>query len=106
MSITLEPVLEIQDISGGLLKITAVIKNSGEAAAANISWSIKVVGGAWIGKETTGKINTLAADGEQKVSSRIILGFGKTVVTVTAEVPESQTTRSQNGTILLFFIKL
>jgi outer membrane protein assembly factor BamB len=106
ISITLGPVLEIQDISGGLLKITAVIKNTGEAAAANISWSIKVVGGAWIGKETTGKISVLAAGGEQKVSSRVILGFGKTVVTVTAEVPESQATRSQNGTILLFFIKL
>jgi hypothetical protein len=106
MSITLGPVLEIQDISGGLLRITAVIKNTGETAAANISWSIKVVGGAWIGKETTGKINTLAAGGEQTVSSKVILGFGKTVVTVTAEVPENQTTRSQNGTILLFFIKL
>jgi hypothetical protein len=106
MSITLGPVLEIQDISGGLLKITAVIKNSGQAAATNISWSIKVVGAAWIGKETTGKINALAAGGEQKVGSRMILGFGKTVVTVTAEIPDSQTTRSQNGTILLFFIKL
>jgi hypothetical protein len=106
ISITLGPVLEIQDISGGLLKITAVIKNTGDTIAANISWSIKVVGGAWIGKETTGKINALGAGGEQKVSSRVILGFGKTVVTVTAEVPESQTTRSQNGTILLFFIKL
>jgi outer membrane protein assembly factor BamB len=106
ISITLGPVLEIQDIRGGLLKITAVIKNTGDAAAANISWSIKVVGGAWIGKETPGKISALAAGGEKKVSSRVILGFGKTVVTVTAEVPESQTTRSQNGTILLFFIKL
>jgi outer membrane protein assembly factor BamB len=106
ISITLGPILEIQDISGGLLKITAVIKNTGDTPAANISWSIKVVGGAWIGKDTTGDINTLAAGGQQKISSKVILGFGKTVVTVTAEVPESQATRSQNGTILLFFIKL
>ncbi|HWR27551.1 MAG TPA: PQQ-binding-like beta-propeller repeat protein [Candidatus Thermoplasmatota archaeon] len=28
------------------------------------------------------------------------------LLTVTAEVPESQTARSQNGTILLFFIRL
>ncbi len=106
ISITLGPILEIQDISGGLLKITAVIKNVGDTAAANISWSIKVVGGAWIGKDTTGDINTLAAGGQQKISSKIILGFGKTVVTVAVEIPESQAARSQNGTILLFFIKL
>ncbi len=106
ISINLGPVLEIQDISGGLFKITAVIKNTGDTAAANISWSIKVVGGAWIGKDTTGDINTLAAGGQQKISSKVILGFGKTVVTVAVEIPESQAARSQNGTILLFFIKL
>lgn len=106
ISISLGPVLEIQSISGGVLKVKAVIKNTGEGAAANINWSIKVVGGAWIGKESTGKISALAAGGTQKVSSMIILGFGKTVVTVTAEVPASYATQSQNGTILLFFIKL
>jgi len=41
-----------------------------------------------------------------KCRDGVILGFGKTVVTVTTEVPENLTTRSQNGTILLFYIKL
>jgi len=106
ISISLGSILKIESISGGLLKIKAVIRNSGVIAAYNINWSITVTGGAWFGKETTGKIPIILMGGEQKISSRMLLGFGKIVVTVTAEIPGSQVTRSQNGTILLFFIKL
>jgi outer membrane protein assembly factor BamB len=106
ISISLGSILKIESISGGLLKIKAVIRNTGVIAAYNINWSITVTGGAWIGKETTGKIPIILMGGEQKISSRMLFGFGKIVVTVTAEIPGSQVTRSQNGTILLFFIKL
>ena len=41
------------------------------------------------------------------VSSKAILGFGKTVVTVTAEKPGiSSDTKEQDAFVLLFFIKI
>jgi len=36
----------------------------------------------------------------------MLIGVGKTVVTVTATVPQSSANKSQNATILLFFIKI
>ena len=59
-----------------------------------------------LGKETSGTIQTIPAGGEETVSSDLILGFGKTVVTVTAEVPDSSHSRQRGGTVLLFFIKI
>jgi hypothetical protein len=106
ITINLGPILGIESISGGLLTIKAMITNSGAIAATNINWSITVSGGTWFGKETTGKIGIIIMGSGQKIRSNLLLGFGKIVVTVTAEIPGSQVTRSQNGTILLFFIKL
>jgi len=99
-----EPVLEIENITGGLFKVKATIKNTGAADATNVDWSITLAGGAFIGKQTSGTLTSLAAGAQQTVSSKFILGFGKTVVTVTATIPESSDTLEQNGTILLFFV--
>jgi hypothetical protein len=100
------PAITIQGLTGGLFKVKATIKNTGTLAATNIKWNITLTGGAFIGKESSGTITSLAAGATQDVSSKFILGFGKTVVTVTASIPESSDTLEQNGTILLFFIKL
>ncbi len=97
------PVIEIGDITGGLFKVNAVIKNTGDAAATNVQWSINLIGGLIIlGKESTGTIPTIAAGATADISSKLILGFGKTVVTVTADTA----TKSQNATVLLVFIKI
>ncbi|MBE3121920.1 MAG: PKD domain-containing protein [Thermoplasmata archaeon] len=97
------PNLEIQAITGGLFKVKTTIKNTGTAAATNVSWSIKLDGGLiLLGKETTGNIPTIAAGGSEAISSKLILGFGKTVITVTA----GTATKSQNATVLLVFIKI
>jgi len=97
------PVVEIGDITGGLFKLNAVIKNTGGAAATNVEWSIKLTGGLIIlGKESTGTIPTIAAGASADISSKLILGFGKTVLTVTADTA----TKSQNATVLLVFIKI
>jgi outer membrane protein assembly factor BamB len=100
------PILEIQPLKGGLFKIKTSIKNTGTLAANNVQWSISLTGGAFIGKNTSGTITSIAAGDEASISSKVILGFGKTVVKVTAMIPESSDTVEQNGTILLFFIKL
>jgi hypothetical protein len=100
------PAIEIQGLTGGLFKVKANIKNTGTLVATNIDWTITLTGGAFIGKEASGTITSLAVGASQQISSKFILGFGKTVVTVTATSPDSSDTLEQNGTILLFFIKL
>jgi hypothetical protein len=97
------PVIEIGNITGGLFKVNAMIKNTGDAAATDVQWSIKLTGGLIIlGKESTGTIPTIAAGATADISSKLILGLGKTVMTVTADTA----TKSQNATVLLVFIKI
>jgi len=99
----LNPNIVIGNITGGLFKVKAQIKNIGGAAATNVAWKIELTGGLIIlGKLTTGTIATLAVNGTQTVSSKMIFGFGKTVVKVTADT----TTKSVNATVLLVFIKI
>ncbi|PNX52295.1 MAG: hypothetical protein BV458_10310 [Thermoplasmata archaeon M9B2D] len=100
---TTSPVIEIGDITGGLFKVNAVVRNAGDAAATNVEWSITLTGGfIFLGKESTGTIPTIAADATADISSKVIIGFGTTVVTVTADTA----TKSQNATVLLVFIKI
>jgi hypothetical protein len=99
------PILKIDWIAGGLFMVKALIKNNGGVTASNVEWSITLSGGAFIGKETTGQIESLAPSEGQTVSSKLILGFGATVITVSTSIPESTDTRTQTGTILLFLVR-
>ncbi len=101
------PVLEIGNISGGLFKISAVIKNIGSAdAVGGVDWSITLDGGLILGgKERTGRIINIPAGESVTVSLKPILGFGNTVVTVTAEKPGvSLDTKDQDAFMFLFII--
>ena len=100
------PIPDIGVIKGGLFKVSAEIKNIGESDATDVNWSITLDGGAFIGKETIGTENIIPAGGSKTVTSKLILGLGATTVMVTAEVPESSDTRSQDGFVFLFFIKV
>ena len=101
------PIIKIGDITGGLFKINAVIKNIGSADATCVDWSIALDGGfILLGKETTGSIVCIPAGDEATISSGLILGFGKTVITVTADIPESFDTKDADARIFLFFIKI
>ena len=98
-----EPVIEIGDITGGLLKVTAVIKNTGDADATDVDWSIALNGGLiLLGKETTGTEATIPAGGEVDVTSGLILGLGKTTILVSA----GGASKDQAATVLLIFIKI
>jgi hypothetical protein len=100
--ISAAPTIEIQTITGGLLKVKAVVKNNGAVAATNVSWGIDLAGGIiLLGKTSSGTIPTIAANGTATITSKMIVGFGKTVITVTA----GTATKSQNATVLLVFIK-
>jgi len=100
--ISAAPAIEIGAITGGLFKVKAVIENNGAVAATNVSWGIDLAGGLiLLGKASSGTIPTIAAGGTATITSKMIIGFGKTVITVTADTA----TKSQNATVLLVFIK-
>jgi hypothetical protein len=98
------PILEIDNITGGLFKISAVIRNIG-GDAIMVKWIITLDDGIILmGKETTGNILSLSAGDEAKISSNVIVGFGNTVITVSAECDESSDTKEQDAFVFLFFI--
>jgi len=101
------PVIKIGNISGGLFKINTVIRNIGGVDATRVNWSITLDGGViLLGKETSGSISSIPVGDEKTISSGLILGFGKTVITATAECNESSDTKEQEAFVLLFFIKV
>jgi hypothetical protein len=101
------PLLDIGLVSGGLFRINAVIKNIGSVEATNVKWDMTLDGDTiFLGKESNGEIASISAEGQTTIHSGLILGFGKIVVTVTAEIPEGSDTRSQGGTVFLFFIRI
>jgi len=102
------PVLEIGNITGGLFKVNAVIKNIGSADATDVDWSIKLDGGLIIlGKETIGTIASIPAGNEALIKSDLIFGIGRTTITVAAECAEgSSANETANAFVFLFFIKI
>ena len=100
------PILDMGLISGGLFRVSAVIRNIGATEATNVKWNMTLSGTILIGGESNGEILSIPAGESATATSGLIIGFGKTTVTVTAEIPEGSDTRSQGGTVLLFFIKI
>jgi hypothetical protein len=100
------PRLEIGTVEGGLLKIKSAVKNTGAIEVENVKWSITLTGGAFIGKSSNGTIQNISADGEQDISTGLVLGFGRTIVKITASYPYGATSKTVTGTILLFFVKI
>ena len=101
------PVFEVGNITGGLFKVTAEIKNSGGVVATGVDWSITLDGGLLLlDGENLGRIASIPAGEEKTIISDLILGFGKTLITATAECTESSDTEEQEAFILLFFIKI
>ena len=97
--------MEIGNITGGLFKVKATIKNIGAVAANDIDWSITVTGGfILLGRETNGSIAALNPGDEQTITSKPIFGFGKTIIKIIATAPGNTASKEQNATILLFFI--
>jgi len=103
------PILEIGNITGGPFKVITVIKNNGSVGATMVNWSITLESGVIIllGKETSGRIAGIRAGEETTISSRLILGFGNTVIAVTAECNEgSSDTKTKDAFVFLFFTKI
>ena len=70
-----------------------------------MNWSIKLDGGALIGKKTEGSDLNIPANGSVSISSKFILGFGPTHVIVEAWIPDGHLdTRRLGGFVYIFFI--
>jgi hypothetical protein len=99
------PIMDVDLISGGLFKLNVDIKNLGEVKSTAVKWDITLEGGTILmGKEISGTINSISPGESVPITSGLIIGFGNTQVTVTAEIAEGIDTRTQNAKMLLFFI--
>ncbi len=102
------PILEIDEIKGGLFRISATIKNTGGLDAEDVEWEISLDGGfVLLGRETTGEISSIPSGEEKTITSGIILGFGQSKITVKAEInkgPEDE--QDKTAFVLPFFIKI
>jgi hypothetical protein len=107
LKIRIESYIGIPSIKGGFFKINAVIKNNGAEAVTCVQWSITLKDGAFIGKESSGQVD-IPKGGEATIESGLILGFGATKVTVTAEVeePKCSKTIERGGRILLIYTRV
>lgn len=103
-------ILEIQKITGGFLKVNAIVKNIGDVEIIGVDWSISVKGGIfdWINVLTEGTIETpLAIGDEVKMTSKNIFGLGIVDITVTASAPDSNIAKkTESGFVLGPFIFL
>jgi hypothetical protein len=96
------PVIEIENITGGLFKVSAVIKNTGDVPISGVDWSLLLDGGLIIlGRESSGTIATIEPGATAEISSKVIFGFGKTALNVRVGTEA----KSQNATVFFVFIK-
>jgi glucose/arabinose dehydrogenase len=80
--------LQIEVITGGF-GVTAFIRNNGNVNATNVSWDISIDGGiVLLGRNKQGTISIIYPDKSVTVKSPIVFGFGKPVITVSAECAE------------------
>jgi hypothetical protein len=93
------PEIVIDSISGGM-GISAVVKNTGDAAGTDIAWSIKSAGTVFVGKEKSGTISSLAPGASVTIKTGFMLGFGSIAITVTADTA----TKTADAKLLLFFV--
>jgi len=101
------PIIDIGVIKGGLFKVSTEIKNTGSDEATSVNWSIKLDGGALIGKVSEGTGLNIPAGESKTVTSKLILGFGQTKIKVEGWILDgSSDTRNQGGFVLFFFIKV
>lgn len=68
----------------GRIGVTAFLFNNGSITMYNVAWSIDFEGGALLyGGDSNGVVD-IAPYGEVLISTRLILGFGRTTITITA----------------------
>ena len=102
------PFLEIEPISGGI-GISAVITNTGDAAATDVEWTITVTGGIFdlINVTATDVLSFLDIDASETVKTGLFLGLGPIAITVEATTPSTiKATAEVEGKIIIFLTSI
>jgi outer membrane protein assembly factor BamB len=100
-----QPDLVIRNITGGF-GVNAVIQNIGNADATNVSWNITLKGGfLLLGNRTAARITRIQPGQNVSVKSSLIIGLGKSTITVAATCNERVSTeKATYGFIILIFV--
>jgi len=98
--------LEIGEITGGILKINAEIKNTGEIKLENVDWEINLSGGIIdsFTPDAYGTLPTLESGDTELVTTKPVFGFCKIEITVTASIDEIEVTKTVDGFVFLFYV--
>ena len=98
--------MEIGNITGGLLGVSAEIHNKGTLDVTSVNWSIALDGGfVLLGKLKSGTIASLPTGESTVVADKPVFGFGRIIITVTVEVPdEMPVTKTASGFLFLFVV--
>jgi len=104
----IEPLIQIISVTGGLFRVKAVIKNTGELEATNISWNINLISGyIFKGAKTSGKIDRLYPGEEITIRSKLILGLGRTDITINARIQDGGLDiKNADAFVFLFLIRI
>lgn len=101
------PSVQLENVKGGLFRVSAEITNPGDIAISNVNWNITLHGGAFLGKTTSGTNLTIPANSSVTIKTGVILGLGATSIKIDAWVPDGPSaTIQRNATVLLFIIKV
>jgi hypothetical protein len=96
-----QPVLEIGTIIGGF-GLKSSVKNIGEGAAINVTWTITIDGKlVFVGKSSDGTFMTIAAEGEETIKTVFILGFSKINIVITAKAQNALEVSATKSALLL-----
>jgi len=105
-NITIQPSvkIEIGEIVGGLLGITALINNTGIKNATNVTARVVVKGGViFIGKDVTNDIGIIEAGNYSGAYNVPVLGFGAIDITISVKCNEVEEVKKTASGFLLFF---
>jgi len=102
------PFLEIESISCGI-GVSAVITNTGDAAATDVEWTITVTGGIFdlINVTATDVLSSLDIGASETVKTGLFLGLGPIAITVEATTPSTiKATAEAEGKIIIFWTSI
>jgi hypothetical protein len=87
--VTIAPAPELTLTVTGGLGVSGTITNTGMTNLTHIAWSITLDGSLiFMGKSTTGTMTGIQGGGEKPIKSKLIFGFGKTNIVVSATCDE------------------
>ena len=99
-----QPNLTVENFKGGF-GLSAVVTNTGDAVATNVTWSINLDGKLiFRARNTTGTIPSIAPGDSVIIKTGVILGFGKTNIEATATCEEGATYTEDGSAFILLFL--